>query len=146
MGGRWKDFVRFAAVNGGCFVLDMALLQALYHFAHASPGLAAAVAFALASVVNFVLSRQWVFAQTARGGNPRADLARYTALVLTGLVVTTVVVSLLAHLGLDPGLAKLAASGMVGLLNFVVMPRWIFAGGATAAATNSEPEPATTRR
>ena len=138
--------MRFAGVNGGCFVLDIVLLLSLHHLAHAPAGVAAAIAFALASVVNFVLSRQWVFARTARGGNPRADLARYAALVTTGLLVTTGAVAVLAHLGLDYRLAKLAASGVVGLLNFVVMPRWVFAGDRTPVTTGREPEPATARR
>jgi putative flippase GtrA len=135
--------MRFLAVNGGCFVLDIALLLALHHLAHAPAGVAATIAFALASAVNFVLSRQWVFAQTARGGNPRADLARYVGLVFTGLLLTAVVVSVLAHLGLDYRLAKLAASGMVGILNFIVLPRWVFSGDRSASLTPDEaPEPA----
>lgn len=138
--------MRFAAVNGGCFVLDVVLLLTLHYGAHVRPGVAAAIAFALASVVNFVLSRQWVFARTARGGNPRADLARYVALVLTGLMVTWGVVSVLTAWGWPTTWAKLAASGMVGLINFVVMPRWIFAGDRRPVTTGSAPEPATVRR
>jgi putative flippase GtrA len=138
-----KDLIRFLAVNGGCFVLDIALLLALHHLAHASAGVAATIAFAFASAVNFILSRQWVFAQTARGGNPRADLLRYVGLVSTGLLLTAVVVSGLAHLGLDYRLAKLAASGMVGILNFIVLPRWVFSGDRSPVLTPDEtPEPA----
>jgi putative flippase GtrA len=144
VGGRWKDFARYAAVAGGCFVLDVVLLVALHHRLHMRAGLAAAVAFAVASAVSFGLSRRWVFAQAARGGHPRTALARYVTLVLTGLGLTWIVVGLLTHLGLDYKLAKLIASGMVGLLNFVVMSRWVFAGGATAIAV--EPTPVTAHR
>lgn len=146
MGGRWKEFVRFAVVNGGCFVLDLILLFVLHDFAKCPPGPAAAIAFAIASAVNFVLGRQWVFAQAARGGNPRADLARYVALVFTGLALTTVVVAVLAHQGLDYKWAKLVASGMVGLLNFVVMPRWVFSGDRSAAAVEPKTAPVTAHR
>ena len=41
------------------------------------------------------------------------------------LLVTSLVVPVLAGGGLDYRIAKLSASGLVAIINFVVMPRWV---------------------
>jgi putative flippase GtrA len=123
------ELLRFSLVGGASFALDVGGLVALRTATPLPLAVDAAVAFAVAALFNFVLSRQWVFPQAAAGGRPDADLARYALLVVAGLGLTTLVVPLLAVAGLDYRLAKLVASLLVALLNFIVMPRWIFRGG-----------------
>jgi putative flippase GtrA len=120
------EVVRFSLVGLVSFALDVGALVALRTMTPLPLALDAALAFAVASLFNFVASRQWVWPDAARSGKPHADLARYALLVGAGLLVTTVTVPVLAVLGLDYRMAKLAASGLVAVLNFVVMPRWVF--------------------
>jgi putative flippase GtrA len=122
---RVREFVRFAIVGLASFAIDMVALVALRRGTAVPLAVDTALAFSIASLVNFVLSRQWVFSN-ARGGKPHEDLARYLVLVGAGLGLTTVTVPVLAVMGLDYRLAKLVASGLVALLNFVVLPRLVF--------------------
>jgi putative flippase GtrA len=123
---RLGELIRFAVVGLASFALDVGALVALRTATPLPLAVDVALAFAVASLFNFVLSRQWVFPDASRTSRPHADLARYVVLVGAGLLLTTVTVPVLAVLGVDYRLAKLAASGLVALLNFVVMPRWVF--------------------
>jgi putative flippase GtrA len=123
---RLGELVRFAIVGLASFALDVGALVALRTRTPLPLAVVTALAFSIAALFNFVLSRQWVFPDAARAGKPHADLARYAVLVAAGLLLTTVTVPVLAVGGLDYRLAKLLASGLVALLNFLVMPRWVF--------------------
>jgi len=127
---RLAEVARFSAVGFGTFLLDTASLVALHGGAHLPLVLATALAFAFASLVNFVLSRQWVFEQAATGASPRAALVRYTVLVLLGLGVTAALVPVLAGTGLDYRIAKILASVVVGIGNYFAFPRWVFRAAA----------------
>ncbi|MBO0867832.1 MAG: GtrA family protein [Micromonosporaceae bacterium] len=128
---RLVEFVRFSLVGGVSFALDAGALVVLRTYTPVPLAVDTAVAFALGALLTFVLSRQWVF-PNADTGKPQADLARYVVLIGVGLGLTTLTVPLLARAGLDYRLAKLVASLLVALLNFVVMPRWVFRGGRPA--------------
>lgn len=123
---RMGELIRFSLVGGASFALDVGGLVALRTLTPLPLAVDTAVAFAVASLLNFVLCRQWVFPDPSRTDQPHADLARYALLVAAGLVLTTLTVPLLAAAGLDYRIAKLVASLLVALLNFVVMPRWVF--------------------
>lgn len=131
---RLLEFARFAAVGFGTFLLDTATLIALHGGAHLQLALATALAFAFASLVNFVLSRQWVFEQASSGAGPRAALIRYTVVILLGLGVTAVLVSVLSGAGLDYRIAKILASAVSGLGNYFAFPRWVFRAAAQPGA------------
>jgi putative flippase GtrA len=142
---RWLgELIRYWLVAFACFVLDIGALVALHSLTPLPLALDTALAFSLAAVVGFVLSRRWVFRHAARSGRPQADFTRYVVAVVAGLVVTTVMVTGLARLGLDYRLARLAASGLVAMLNFVVVKRWVFRRPAPAprAAEAAVPLPA----
>ena len=124
---RWLgEVVRYSLAAFACFLLDIGALIALRTWTPLPLALDAALAFSLAAVLNFVLNRQWVFPRQGRAGRAPADFARYLALVVAGLLVTTVVVPLLTGVGLDYRVAKLSASGLVAIINFVIVPRWVF--------------------
>ena len=123
---RLAEIARFCAVGLATFLLDTGTLIALHGGAHMQLALATALAFALASLVNFVLSRQWVFEQAATGARPRAALIRYTAVILIGLAATAALVPAITHTGMDYRLAKTLASVVVGIGNYFAFPRWVF--------------------
>jgi putative flippase GtrA len=123
---RLAEFARFCAVGLGTFLLDTGSLIVLHAGAHLQLALATALAFALASLVNFALSRQWVFEQAATGARPRTALVRYTVVIVLGLLATAAIVPALAGTGLDYRLAKTLASVVVGLGNYFAFPRWVF--------------------
>lgn len=123
---RLLEVARFSAVGFGTFLLDTGALIALHGGAHLQLALATALSFALASLVNFVLSRQWVFEQASAGATPRAALIRYTLVILIGLGVTAALVPALAGTGLDYRIAKILASVVVGVGNYFAFPRWVF--------------------
>jgi putative flippase GtrA len=120
------ELVRFSLVGLACFALDVAVLVALRTWTPLPLGVDAGVAFGVAALATFVASRQWVFAEARRGARPHTALVRYVGLIGAGLLLTAAAVPLLAATGLDYRLAKLAASGVVALGNFIVMPRWVF--------------------
>jgi putative flippase GtrA len=120
------ELVRFSLVGGAAFGIDMGGLVALHQWTGLPLPVDTATAFAASSLFTFVLSRQWVFPDAGRGRKAQAALVRYAGLVIFCLLLTTAVVPLLAATGLDYRLAKLVASGLVALTNFIVMPRWVF--------------------
>ncbi|MBR7835986.1 GtrA family protein [Actinospica durhamensis] len=123
---RLAEFARYCAVGLGVFGLDTGTLILLHSRAGMPLALATALAFALASLINFALSRQWVFAQAANGATPRAALVRYTVVIVIGLLATAAIVPALAGAGLDYRIAKTLASGLVGLGNYLAFPKWVF--------------------
>jgi putative flippase GtrA len=124
--GRFVELVRFGLVGLVCFALDIGVLVALRTWTPLPLAVDAGIGFGVAALATFVASRQWVFAEASRGARPHTALARYVLLIGAGLLFTAAAVPLLATAGLDYRVAKLAASGVVALGNFVVMPRWVF--------------------
>jgi putative flippase GtrA len=122
---RLPEVLRFGAAGLATFGFDLGCLVVLRTFTSLPLAVDAALAFAIAALVNFTLSRQWVFEAAAQGPNPTADLFRYGVLTVVGLAFTAVSVPLLA-LGMDYRIAKLVASGLGAALNFVALPRWVF--------------------
>jgi|NGEPerStandDraft_6_1074524.scaffolds.fasta_scaffold93748_3 putative flippase GtrA len=125
---RLAELLRFSVAGAGSFLLDVVALVAFKSLTTMPLALDAALAFAAAAAVNFILIRRWVFATAAAGSRPSADLARYALLVLAGLGLTTLAVPVLTAAPMDYRVAKLVASGLVAALNYLVIPRWIFLG------------------
>jgi putative flippase GtrA len=123
---RIAEMARFCAVGFGVFVLDEGCLILLHGPLRVSLGVATAVAYAIASLLNFVLSRQWVFEQASQGAAPRAALVRYAVLVGIGLLFTALAVPVLSAAGLDYRIAKPVASILVGIGSYFAFPLWVF--------------------
>jgi putative flippase GtrA len=96
-------------------------------------GIDTALAYTLAALVNFVLSRQWVFEQASDGARPRTALVRYFIVVVIGLLVTAVLVPALQAAGIDYRIGKVLVSGLVGIANYFAFPLWVFKGTAADA-------------
>lgn len=130
---RWLgELIRYWLVAFACFVLDIGALVALRSFTPLALAADTAVAFGLTAVVGLVLNRWWVFPHAARSGRPSADFTRYFVSAVAALIVTTVLVSGLAGVGIDYRIAKVVVSGVVAALNFFVVRQWVFHRGAPA--------------
>jgi len=127
---RLVELLKFGVAGAATFALDLVLLVLLKQNTSLPLAVDAATAFAVAALVNFALTRHWVFDTAAAAGrSASADLARYALLVGAGLALTAATVPLLAAAGVDYRIAKLLASGLVAAVNYVLLPRWVF--GAT---------------
>ncbi|HEX4790664.1 MAG TPA: GtrA family protein [Actinospica sp.] len=123
---RIAEMVRYCAVGLAVFALDEGCLILLHSQAHLPLSVATALAYAAASLVNFIGSRQWVFEQAAQGAAPRAALIRYFILVVIGLLFTAAAVPLISATGIDYRIAKVMASLLVGIGNYFALPMWVF--------------------
>ena len=131
--------VRFGVMGGLTFATDIVLLWLLHGVAHLWLWLATTLAYAVAFVIGFVLSREWVFPEAGRSGR---QLYRYVALVVGVLLLTVFGVQALAWLGLPYLIAKLATSAVVAIVNYVVSRWWVFRADPTPARPELEPETA----
>lgn len=123
---RLAEIARYCAVGLTTFALDEGCLIALHAYTPMPLFLDTAIAFALSSLLNFVISRQWVFEQASQGARPRTALTRYVVVVAMGLLLTAAVVPILSALGVDYRVGKLFASGAVGVGNYFAFPLWVF--------------------
>ena len=135
---RLPELIRFGAAGSASLLLDVGALVALEHLALIPLAVNTAIAFAAGALLNFALTRQWVFAAGSEGMTSERvgpegtktstyrDLVRYALLVGADLVLTTVTVPLLAAVGVDYRVGKLLASGLVAAVNYVALPRWVF--------------------
>ena len=125
---RILEIVRFAAVGLGTFLLDEGCLILLRSSTRMPLGIDTGIAYTIAALVNFVLSRQWVFEQAAEGAKPRTALIRYVIVIVIGLLVTAALVPALQSAGIDYRIGKVLVSGLVGIANYFAFPLWVFKG------------------
>ncbi len=116
---------RFLIVGGLTFVVDVSSLKVGHDGVGLSLPVATVAAFALAFVVNFGLSRQWVFV-AGRQADARRQALRFTVLVLANLLSTLVIVVGLAQLGVYYLVAKIIATAVNAVANFFLYRRWVF--------------------
>ena len=134
---------RFLVAGVVTFVVDLGSLRILHGTIGMALAPATAIAFAIAFLFNFTAARQWAFAATARGGNPRRQLKRYLVLVGLNLLSTLVIVVGLSASGINYLWAKAVAACVNAVANFFVYRHWVFAaptdrGYTSEAVTNVE--------
>ena len=132
---RLAEIARFCAVGLGTFALDEGCLILLRSSTRMPLGIDTAIAYAVAALVNFIASRQWVFEQASEGARPRVALVRYVVVVVIGLLVTAELVPALQAIGIDYRIGKALASGVVGIANYFAFPLWVFKGSAGDASS-----------
>jgi putative flippase GtrA len=137
-----RELSAFGVVGAACFVLDLALFQALY----TSVGLGAVTSKLLASAVAttaaFLGHRYWSFSHRARSGL-RREYALFFA--VNGLTVTLGMLMIAAvryPLGQDAALAlqltNVASIALGTLLRFVLYRRWVFRAPPAASPRERE--------
>ncbi|AVR87797.1 GtrA family protein [Thauera aromatica] len=119
-----RRFVRFAAVGLVGTAAHYALLIVLVEVIAAPPVLGAAAGFCLGAVVNYGLSRVWVF-DSDRGH--LVALSRFLLIALMGLGWTALLMLLLARMaGLHYLVAQLLTTALVLFWHFAGNALWTF--------------------
>ncbi|WP_329110112.1 GtrA family protein [Micromonospora sp. NBC_01699] len=126
-------FVRYLVVGGGSAALDTGLLWLLHGAFEVWLPLATFVGVVTSTGLNFLLNRSWVFASTGGAGG---QLVRYLILVGVNWVLTVLMVSALAGLGLNYLVAKCLALVVLTTLNFLLYRAWVFRDPSPAAAVD----------
>ena len=119
--------MRFSAVGGTGYVLNLAVYSALVFGADVQYVLAAAIAFCVAVTNNFLINRHWTF--KAAGGSVTFQAPRFLLVSVLALVANLVVLELLVGLvGVHKIVGQAAAILAATPLNFVGNKLWSFSG------------------
>lgn len=141
--GLGRSAARFVATGTVVYVVDAGTLWLLHARAGLGLGLATTLAFCVAFVVNFTLSRFFTFAAS---GPVAPQAAKLLVLVGINYVSTMLIVVLLAHVWSAFLLSKTIATAVNAVFNFFTYRHWAFATPAdaapTPATTTLQPEPA----
>lgn len=94
-------------------------------------GLAAALGYAIGTLVHWLISSRFVFPDrlSEPGLKRSGQQAMFIASALLGLGLTTLIVSSADAAGLDPRIAKLFAMGLSFLTVWLVRLTWVFRKG-----------------
>ena len=128
----WQRVRRFLIVGATSTVLDFLLLIVL-KAAGGSTLLANTLAFSIATVYNFAVSRRWTYAGTRRK-DTAFQFAQFAFASLLGLALNDAIVllletplhSVLGDVSWSYLPAKVAATGAVAVVSFVTNRIWIF--------------------
>lgn len=112
--------LRFATVGAITTLLDIALFMTLVA-ASAPPAAANLVSYSCGIVVSYALNRSWTFG--VRHSNAKA--LKFLAATLTGLLISTVLVTALSTL-MPPPLAKILSVPAVFAWNYLTARLWVF--------------------
>jgi putative flippase GtrA len=128
--------VRCMAVSVIVTTLSLTMLGVLVGVVHMAAVPANVVTTLVASVPSYVLNRRWVWKVTGRS-DLRRQVLPFWGLAMAGLVLSSVAVGVTAHVadGMDVSgtvrtlgvqAANLAAWGLLWVIQFVALDRWLF--------------------
>jgi dolichol-phosphate mannosyltransferase len=103
----WAQLLRFCAVGGSGYVVNLAVFYAFTQLGAHHRG-AAVAAFLVAVTNNFAWNRRWTFAD-ARGGHAGFQAARFVAVSVCAFLFSLVVLELLIDVA---GLPELTAQAI----------------------------------
>ena len=122
-----KQFLKFAVVGLISFGIDWGMLIALVELFHLDFLMSTTVSFTTSVVVNYWLSMKYVF-DHREGMSRRREFIIFVVLSVIGLALNDgIVLALNAGLGLEANIAKICATALVMVYNFVT--RKIFLEG-----------------
>lgn len=122
----WLQFLRYAAAGVVSIAIEYGMLVLMVKYVGQDHLLFAnAVAFTIASVFNYFISRYWVF---ERGKHrTHVEMMAYFASAGVGLLINQFVLwSLVKGISLDYRIAKIGAIGAVVLWNYWARRTWVF--------------------
>jgi putative flippase GtrA len=126
-----RQFLRYAVVGGVAFAVDAGLLWALTALAGLYYLLSAAISFTAGLVVNYLLSRCWVFERRTLSSTT-LEFTIFTLIGIVGLGLNQLLMwSFTEKLGLYFLLSKCFAAGCVLLWSFGAR-KWALFSGAPA--------------
>jgi len=121
----WLQLVRFGAVGGVGFVVNLVVYTLCVHTIGLDYHVAAVIAWIVAVLNNFVLNRHWTF--DARDGRARFQAVRFVVVSLVAFGFSLLLLTLLVE---DVGLAKVPAQAIAVAgatpLNFLGNKLWSF--------------------
>lgn len=115
-----ETLVRFALVGAVTTTLDFALFTALVA-AGSAPVSANILSYSCGILVSYLLNRSWTF----RAGRSHVQALKFVLSTLTGLLISTCLVAVLASL-IPPALAKILSVPVVFAWNYLVARLWVF--------------------
>ena len=122
-----KQFLKFAVVGLISFGIDWGMLIALVELFHLDFLMSTTISFITSVVVNYWLSMKYVF-DHREGMSRRREFIIFVVLSVIGLALNDgIVLALNAGLGLEANIAKICATALVMVYNFVT--RKIFLEG-----------------
>jgi putative flippase GtrA len=122
------EFARFCATGLTNSVVDFGLyifLTRTFAFWAGHIVAASAIAYAAAICVSFMLNNFWTFRRDGRGWARRS--IKFLIVSYTALGIHVVVFWFLTELGMNDLLAKVAATAVGGVWNFLMYKFWAFA-------------------
>jgi putative flippase GtrA len=139
---RFARPIRFGLVGLSGVVVNTSVLWALVRGAHLPVPLASALATETAILSNFALNDRWTF-RAARQHPPLMRLLRFNGVSLGGLVITTLLLTMLtSYGGLHLVLANLLAIGGAMTWNYVANSRWTWRDMSQVVGRTSQQESA----
>ena len=114
---------RYLVIGGLSFAVDFGVLFAAHGVLGVRLPVATVLAFLVAFTVNFGLNRLWSFGSRSPVGR---QLVRYVSLVAVNTVLTALVVSGLAALGVQYLVAKAIVTAGLVVLNYAAYRAWVF--------------------
>jgi len=121
------QFLRFSVVGGVNFLLDNGIYVLLTRgtvFWSERILSAAAISFVLSVISSFVLNTFWTFSCDAAGWHRR--MGKFFAVATGGLAINILIIHLLVSLGVYDLIAKIAATAVVLVWNFILQKKWTF--------------------
>jgi putative flippase GtrA len=119
------QLIRFGVIGACTVALDFGLLYVLVNVAHLNYFLSALVAFTTASILNYLLSRQYVFLAGRFGTGPEFTIFMVITGIGLGLNQLTMW-ALVGMAGIHYMLAKCASLTIVTCWNFLAKKRIVF--------------------
>jgi glycosyltransferase involved in cell wall biosynthesis len=111
------QFLAYSLVGGAAAIVNLWMFLLLYSFGIALE-IAAPTAFVVAAAVNYLLSVVLVFRHKAKWGNI-LEIVIYCGVVLGGAALDLFITKLSVNLGNSPEVAKITATALVLVFNFV---------------------------
>ncbi|MEC3882097.1 GtrA family protein [Parapedobacter sp. 10938] len=119
-----QKIIKYYLSGLACFSLDFAVTWMCYSILLVNPYIAHGIGWLLSTGCSFQLNRMWVFGDR---DDARGKFTIFIALALLAVVISTVLLHVLHRIaGLDFYLAKFIAMGMVSVMNYVLVSRFIF--------------------
>jgi putative flippase GtrA len=120
----WVQLVKFCAVGGSGYVVNLAVFAAAVKLANIHHLAAATMAFAVAVLNNFWWNRHWTFG--ARSGHAGFQAARFFVVSVVAFVVAAAILELLVNQGVAAIVAQAISLVVATPLNFVGNKMWSF--------------------
>lgn len=115
--------LKFLATGGLTFLVEYSSFIVLVYALSTSVLIAQVVSYCIAIAVNYLLLKYWTF--TIRGKN-YDYIRKYALLVAFNLLVTTVLLGGLLHLGIPAFFGKVIVVGLAMIWNYILYNKVIF--------------------